>query len=129
MHMNGNKGFTLIEIVVSLLLVVPALLGILSLTVYTMKTAETSRMVMTAMQDANAVVEQMRKLSEDGLSEVKATYPDGTAVSGFSNLTGETIVVDYVDPEEDPLEVTVTVSWQDRERDMSRQLTTYVTQR
>lgn len=126
-----RKGFTLIEVLMALLVVIPVILGTIGVNIYTYRTSETSRNTMTAVQDANTVVERIRNVaSGQGLNQVVATYPSGQAVSGFANLTNEQVVVTYPSSTADPLAITITVTWQDPQgRAMSRALVTQVTRR
>ncbi len=126
---TGKRGFTLVELLLALMVTVPALLTLMGLIAYNTRVAETSRGIMAAMQDAHTVIERMRDVSEQGLDQVTTTYPDGEAVAGFASLPNEQIIVDYTDTGVDPLAVTVTVTWRDRNRLMTRALTTQITQR
>ncbi len=128
-QMNGKRGFTLIELIISLSIIVPVLLGVIGLNVYVFRMNETSRRAVVAVQDAHTVIERIRNASETSLAQVTTTYPSGQAVGGFSNLPSEQVTVAYPNASADPLAITVTVSWQDRQGTMTRSLTTQVTQR
>jgi hypothetical protein len=85
-----------------------------------------------ALQDAHRVIELMRSASSVGNfpGNVTNAYPDAAPVSGFDTLTNEQITVDYADTEEDPLDVTVDVTWSELgTRDATAQLRTLITQR
>lgn len=127
--MKREQGFTLSELLFAICVMIPVLFGIISVTYYTLRAGETSRKVMTALQDAHTVIEQIRRESDQSLNQVVATFPNGLAVSGFNTLTNEQIVVSYADPNADPLAVTVTVNWTDQGRAMTRVLSTQVTNR
>ncbi len=125
-----KKGFTLLELVLAMGLLLPALFAIIGVNAYALRLGETSRMITKAVQDAHAVIEQMRGKSEQSLVQVTAAYPNNQNVSGFSNLPSETVRVSYVDTAADPLVVTVTTSWTDHTGgSMSRILRTQITQK
>ncbi len=126
---RDRKGFTFIEILFSLAVIIPVLLGIIGITTYSLRIADTARTTTTAVQDAHTVIERIRNTSTNGLNQVVATYPTGQAVAGFNNLTNEQIVVTYPNAAADPLAITVTVTWSDQNRNMSRSLWTQVTRR
>lgn len=124
-----REGFTLIELILAVAIILPVLLGAIGLNVYVFRATETSRRTMVALQDAHTVVERIRNTSETSLSAVTSAYPDSQAVTGFSNLPSEQITVDYANINADPLDLIVTVSWLDRGRTMVRNLSTQVTKR
>ena len=127
--MTNKQGFTLIELLFAVAIILPVLLGAVGLNVYVFRAAETSRRAMIAVQDAHTVIERIRNTSETSLAQVTTNYPNSQAVSGFSNLPSEQVVVSYPNASADPLVITVTVNWTDRQGTMSRLLTTQVTHR
>lgn len=128
--MKANQGFTFIELLICIAIIIPVLLGAIGIDVYMMRAGQASRGVMTALQDANTVIERIRNVaSNQGLNQVTATYPTGQAVAGFAGLTNEQVVVTYPSATADPLAITVTVTWQDAGRNMTRALSTQVTRR
>lgn len=127
--MIHKKGFTLIELLIALCIVLPVLLGAIGLNVYIFRLAETSRHSTIAIQDAHAVIEQLRNTSKTSLAQVVANYPSGQAVAGFNNLPSEQVIVTYPNANADPLAITVTVTWSDRQGNLSRALNTWVTRR
>lgn len=127
--MREEKGFTLIELIIALSIIVPVLLGTIGLNVYVFSINETSRRAMIAVQDAHTVIERIRNVSKTSLAQVVTTYPNGKAVSGFSNLPSEQVIVTYPNANADPLVITVTVDWADRQGAMTRSLATQVTRR
>ena len=135
-----KKGFTLLELVFAMAIMIPLLLGIIGVNVYALHAGETSRSITTATQHAHTVIEQIRNKSRQGLSQAVAAYPNNQAFTSSalatalsiqqSNLlTGEQITVSYVDTNADPLAVTANVSWTDLGRNMQRSFKTWVTQR
>ena len=114
---------------VAMLVFTTVFLSVVVVNMNALRTSDTSHMVVTALQDAHTTIEQIRNTSTQGLAQVTATFPNGAAVQGFFNLVGELVVVTYPNPKVDPLNITVTVTWQDRGRAMTRSLNTQVTQR
>lgn len=128
---KGIKGFTFIELLICIAIIIPVLLGVIGVDIYMTRAGDTSRQVINALQDANTVIERIRNTaSNQGLTAVTAAYPSGQAVAGFATLTNEQVVVTYPSATADPLTITVTVTWQNSEgRNMSRALATQVTRR
>ncbi|MBI4549473.1 MAG: prepilin-type N-terminal cleavage/methylation domain-containing protein [Candidatus Omnitrophica bacterium] len=127
---QNQRGFTFVELLVAIAIVIPVLMGMIGVNLYTFRVGETSRSVMTAMQDGHSVIESIRNVANNqGLNAVAANFPSGQAVAGFANLTNEQIIVTYPNAAQDPLQITVTVTWLDRQRAMSRSLVTQVTRR
>src|SRR3989338_8574101 len=113
--MVHKKGFTLIELMIALCIVLPVLLGAIGLNVYIFRLAETSRRSTVAIQDAHTVIEQIRNTSKTNLAQVVTNYPNGQAAAGFNNLPSEQVIVTYPNASADPLAITVTVNWSDRQ--------------
>lgn len=124
-----REGFTLIELMLAVAIILPVLLGAIGLNVYIFRATETSKRTTVALQDVHTVIERIRNTSESSLSAVTSAYPDGQTVTGFSNLPSEQITVDYANVNADPLDLIVTVSWLDQGRTMVRNLSTQVTKR
>ena len=85
-----------------------------------------------AYQDMNRVLEQMRDTAKTGTfpTNVTTIYPQNGTVSGFNNLTSESITVSYVSAIADPLDVTLSTSWNSNGvRIISKSLRTLITQR
>lgn len=128
--LKQKEGFTFVEILVALLIIIPVLLGLIGVNIYTFRAAESSKMIITAIQDAHTVIERIRYVATNqGLAQVVLNYPSGQAVAGFTNLDNEQIVVTYPNALADPLAITVSVNWRDHSRSMTRSLLTQVTRR
>ncbi len=129
--LNG-KGFTLIEVMIAMVVAVMVLVGFVGANGNLRQTSESMFEKSVALQDANQVIELMRNAAASGSfpANVIASYPNGGTVSGFSNLTNETITVSYASASANPLNTTVTVSWlRNGARSVSTTLRTYITQR
>ena len=129
MNKQREKGFTIIEVLFAIAILVPVCFAVIGINFYMTRAADSARMTITALQDAHTVIERIRDASRQGLNRVTTNFPDGQAVPGFANLTNEQIVVDYANPAADPLATTVTATWTDGGRNMRRDLSTQITQR
>lgn len=128
---KGSEGFTLVEVLISLVICVVTLTAILFSNGRVGTANEVAFQRMTAVQDAHQVVERMRETAVLALfpNNVMTAFPEGAAVAGFQNLLNETVTVNYGGAA-DPLDVTVTVSWQDPAgRQMQYRMYTLMTQR
>lgn len=133
-YIDNEAGLTLVELMVTMVVVVLALVGYIGATTFLQKQSEIKFEKSLAIQDANRVLEQMRDASETGNfpTNVTGTFSNGAAVAAFNglNLTNEVVTVSYADATADPLDVTVTVTWQTVEgRNVTTALRSYVTQR
>lgn len=128
-----TKGFTLIELTISLFVIALGLLGMLMANSTIQRMSESAHEEMLAVQDAERLVELMRNASAAGNfpTNVTAVYPNGYSAPVFSaGLVNGTLAVSYVNPSADPLDVTVTTSWRKLGvRNTSLQLRTLMTQR
>ena len=155
--LKGERGFTLIELMIATVVMVIALAAVLMANTAASQTSEVLFQRTVATQDANQVIEQMRSTAASGTfpGNVVAAFPNNTARPGFQNLTAlcgglakpplactwpfaftpnntswEQVVVTYADPAANPLDVTVTVVWLDNSRrNATASLRSLVTQR
>lgn len=125
----SRKGFTYLELVIAMVILVPVILGLIQATAYSNKMSSLARSVTVAIADASSVMENIRNTARNGLGSVTAAYPNGNPVAGYANLTNEQIVVTYPNPIADPLDITITVTWEQEERFMTRVLRSKVTQK
>lgn len=123
--LRRRKTFTLIEVLIVagiLVVLLPSLLK--SIVGYSMLNAATRDRVI-AIADCRLVIEQMRSISKTALklSEITAVdWVSWAANNGVDNLPSETVSVVYTDLDgngdsldDDPLAITVTITWQTRE--------------
>ena len=90
-----KNGFSLIELMFALAILVPVTLAIISANVYALRVSETARGVTVAMQDAHTIIERVRNTSKQGLAQVVATFPSGQVVANAATLPGEQVTVTY----------------------------------
>jgi len=124
MYKRRNKGFTMIELLICIGGLSIVLLGLVSGYIGCLKINEMSRNTTIATEDARRVIEQMRKYAVDSLTDItNENWTTWAANNGCTSLDSEQIVVTYIDRDssgsgldDDPLEVSVTVNWQDKTR-------------
>lgn len=132
-----KKAFSLVELMVGiiiLMVVLPAMLvSFFSLFILN----ELTEHIILASLDAQRVVEQMRSLSEDSLTSITTqNWSTWASNNGCDNLPSEQIQVVYTDIngngdplDDNPLAVTVIVSWRQRQRLQNLSFSTLITQR
>ena len=129
---SKEQGFTLVEVMITMVVVLLVLVGFIGANMAIQRASEAAYERTVALQDANRVIEQMRNLAAAGNfpQNVTGIFPAAGQVAGFANLTGEQVVVNYADPAADPLDTTVTVTWQENGvRQVNTALRTRITQR
>lgn len=118
---NSNRGMTLVEILFAAAIIVTTTVAILQFYLSTLNLSEINKEANIAAFHLTAMTEAIKCTP---FSEITVDFPDGvtdgmpgnnyaTIVGGYI-LKDEHIVVTYVDPDSDPLEVNVGVSWQDK---------------
>lgn len=137
MRNRQGKGFTLIELLISLTVMSIVLLGIISGYIGCISINEMSKSTTIATEDARKVIEQMRSYAVSSLTNItNENWTTWAAANGLNALDSEQITVTYFDNDgngnaldDDPLEVRVSVSWQDRQRARSLNMGTLLTVR
>lgn len=125
-----KRGLTLVEVMVVLLLLGGMIAGFLSVNGASLSLLEQLSSSVVAVNDARSVLENMRNIDPFNAANLTFMYPNGGTVAGFSNLNQETIRVDYLSVASDPIQVTITVTWQGKgNRTFTEQLTTLLTAR
>lgn len=120
--MRNQKGFTLIEVMITTAVVTLALVGLLAANMQIRLASMAAYERSVATRHAHEVIERMRTASDGSLSDVTSTFSNGGTVSSSNYLTtsstellkNETVVVSYVSTSADPLDTTVTVTWLER---------------
>lgn len=146
-----NRGFTIVEIMISLLVTTLVIVSYVGANVSAQKNSETMHERTVAIQNANRVIEMMRETSKTGTfpSNVVTAFPDPDPTlkvpqlnsdSDESLLTDQSISVSYcreerspcltADTAAKPLDVSVTVTWLSYTgRENSETVRTYIMQR
>ena len=128
--MRDVKGFTLIEVMISVLLVVVAIGGLWSAFLSGMLLVEGGRNMTRAAADARTLFEEMRRRSTGDLSAI--TTWDWTAWAqgaGLTTLPGESILVTFTNVASDPVQANARVSWTEKNRNRSATFTGLMTVR
>ena len=136
--MKSEKGFTLIEIMITVAIMSVALIGLLYANTKMQQSGAAAFERAVAMQHANQVIENMRNLAATSLATVTTTFTNGgtvassyyTQTSSTESLPSEAVTVSYVSTAADPLDTTVTVTWlSNGVRTVSKSLRTLITER
>jgi prepilin-type N-terminal cleavage/methylation domain-containing protein len=139
LHTRNEKGLTLIETMIAMVVLAILLIGIGVGNAVLQQTGDAAFQRTRAIQDANQVMELIRRTAAVGNfpGNVTGAYPNAGTVAGYTSLPSEVITVAYTDTNADgnatndnPLDVTVTVSWlENGRRTVNTSLRALVTQR
>ena len=131
--LKNQTGFTLIELMISLLVLSLIIAGYVGTNIKVQQNAEEMHERTVAIQDANRVIEQMRNTANitPFPKSVTDAYPPTAPVPGINNLAGEVITVTYAGSTTDnPLVATITVTWTSYAgRTHTEAVQTYITRR
>jgi len=111
---RNGKGFTLIEIMIAILLLVIALAGLASVTVSVIKGNDLSRMVTTATTLAKDKMEELKNLSTTGAGYDALTNGSQTGLEAIYTRAWTVGAVGATAPDNDTTRmqrITVTVTW------------------
>ena len=123
---NKNKGFTLVELLLAVFILSVGIVGIMAMFSQSILSTEYAWGKTIAVSHAEGVLEAMQL--KDTLTEVTTTnWPQWAESQGFNTLPSESLEVVFADPNEDPLEIKVTVNWVHKQRKMQVTLTTRMT--
>ena len=121
-YLRNFKGFTLIELVIGMGILAFALCGIVSGLVSFMSLAEMARDKRVAVDDAQQLMEQVQDTSFSSITSV--AWTSWAVNNGCNTLDNEQVNVAFAYSGVDLLQITVTVTWQTRNRPMSVSLIT-----
>ncbi len=126
LRLNKNKGFSLLELMIGVGILVVAVAGILAFYVACFNLTEGSRSLTVAMHDATKLMERIRVTN---FSDIQTTDWAAWMVSegGFDTLPNESIGVAFANS--DPIQIDITVSWTDKGRIKTKTLTSLISQR
>ena len=105
--MHNQKGFTLVEIMVSAGILSIVIVGIMQLYIYTSVLAELAGDKITAINEIQSKMDEIRNTS---FSSIATTYPSGTTFALPSQLTGNGVIT-LDASNSDILGVTITATW------------------
>ncbi len=120
-YLRNFKGFTLIELVIGAGILAFALCGLVIGLVSFMSLAEMARDKTVAVNDAQQVIEQIWDTSFSSIiTTIQSTnWTDWLVNNGGNGLNNEQVSITYDDSVSDLLEITITVTWQTRNRPLS----------
>lgn len=128
--MGKRKGFTLVEIMVTLLVFATTVVVLVGVYLGIAQLRESGRNLSRAMADAQICLEVMRDASAVGLTAVTSTdWTAWASANGLVSLENETVTVTTENPAADPLDLTVRVDWRERGRARSARVNTLMTKR
>ena len=102
-----RAGLTLLEVVLAIVLLTSLALATLVLLVPIARQSRVNREVHTADTEVKKVLERIHATP---FNDLLTLYPPGTS-QPMTGLASGQLVVNYVDPAADPLEIQVTFSW------------------
>jgi type IV pilus assembly protein PilV len=108
-RVKRDDGFTLIEVMIGMVILTIVSLGLMSLTVSTIRGSTFSRQMTTATTLAQDRIEQIKRLSYVNANTVAPTENYGT-ITNFPGFRRETLVENDT-PAPNVKTVTVSVSW------------------
>ncbi len=114
---NKESGITLVETLIAGAILILATTAIIQFYLSSFSLSEINKEETTAIAHLTNMLEAIKCTP---FSNIAADFPDGvadnnyTAIVGNYTLTGEHIVVSYVNPASDPLEINASVNWQDK---------------
>lgn len=111
--MKNKKGFSLVEVLISTLIMGITLGSLLLLFVRCSKSVEVSKNTNIALSHVKAVIEEMRAYNNDS-DVVNEDWTVWAENNGCDSLKEESINVD-IDSSVTPLEITVTANWKNRQ--------------
>ena len=119
--LRDNKGFTLIEIMIAIFILVVALLGLISVTVMVIKGNSFSKTMTTATTLAKDKMEEMKNLGYSGTSSSDITTTEGyNSITNYPTYKRDT-KIDVASPAAGmkTIEVKVEWKWQGTDRNVT----------
>ncbi len=119
-----KRGFTLLELMFGVSVLSIAIIAALSSFINCAFLSESSRNLVTAANDAQYVLEQIKALDYD--TRIATNFPSGYTLPTFTNLKNEVVAFDP-SPTIGPSisTIAVKVSWTERQKSRSFSLATY----
>lgn len=127
---KNKKAFTFIELMIGITIIGIALLSLLMGYMACLNINEITRNIIIASEDCRRVIEEMKSLSVSSVSDITGrNWTSWAASNGCNSLSSELVTVAYVDSNDNPLDVTVTVSWQQKGRAQNLSMGTLISER
>lgn len=121
MRLRDVKGFSLIEIIISTAIFVIAATAVLGTIISTVYFIDITRDKNIAVSDLRNIMEDMRATPFDHITtQFPDSVTDGPAINQYPAILGgytlinEHITVTYADAASDPLEIQITITWDDK---------------
>ena len=119
-----SRGFTFLELLIAVCILAVSIVGLLALYSQCMFLSQRAQSMTVATSHAEYVLEQIHRTAFASIASTNwTTWAQG---AGLNTLSGEAISVSVSGT--DPLDITVTVSWNERGRTLSQTFNTKVTQ-
>ncbi|MCD6094197.1 MAG: type II secretion system protein [Candidatus Omnitrophica bacterium] len=122
-------GFTLLELICAVAILVVALVGLLSSYTGSLNLIQANTNTSIAVNEAQRIIEEMRKRNLRA-NIVSEDWPAWVISEGCNCLSNESINVTYPDgTDADPLQILVRVNWTEKGRARNVELVTLLTER
>jgi prepilin-type N-terminal cleavage/methylation domain-containing protein len=119
---SSDKGFTLTELMIAMGILLIVISGLMSTFIYCILLNESNNNLVTAANDAQYVLEQIKARAYGDIDD----FINNFNPNHFSNLNNETITFPGTSIGASIATITVNVSWTERQRQRTFQLSTYV---
>lgn len=134
--LKATAGLTLLEVTFAMASLAIVLAGAAQGLVTYHEHMDLQRQRTTALESCRTVISQMRTIRDANVNivdfpdAITAVFPDNQAVAGVNALTNQQLMVNYTNVAANPLEVTLTCTWDDlRGRQVNFTMTTLMTDR
>ena len=125
MSMKRNKGFTLVELLIAVLILAVTIGGVLLLYVTSMISSQLAWDTTVATSHAEYVLEEVQRAESIG-GILVMNWEGWADAQGLNTLPGESIDVIFSEPSSNLLDMEVTVNWSRKMRDHGITLVTKI---
>ncbi len=122
---NNQKGLSLIEVLVTILILAIILISLISVFIYGFNLLSRTKQVILATQTAQEAVEFLRNMSFDDVQTTTSFPPEINIPDYLDNSQGSLDIEDG--PGSDIKKLTVSITWDYRGRQMKKSIVTYIT--